>query len=101
MSALVALLVSLVLREGGLAGVVDAPPPAGCAVLVPALGVGDVLAPGELLLGTVCEGVLDAPAAPGAVLPVCALARPNTANVAIDARETRTDFLVRMGFSPK
>ena len=96
MSALVPLLVPLVVR-GGLAGVVDAPWLAGCGLVVPALGVGDVLAPGELLLGTVCDGVLEAPPVAGALPLVCALANPNTANAATDAREMRTDFVERMG----
>jgi hypothetical protein len=80
-----------------LAGMLDAPEPAGCGLLVPALGVGDVLEPGELLLGTVGD-VLVVPGVPGALL-VCALANPNTANAAIDARDMTTDLVERMGVS--
>jgi hypothetical protein len=54
MSALLPLPVLLVVR-GELAGVVDALGGMDCGLFVPALGVGDVLAPGELLLGTVCD----------------------------------------------
>jgi hypothetical protein len=67
-------------------------------LFVPALGVGDVLAPGELLLGTVADGVLVAPVVPGALLPLCAFAHPNTENAAMDARDMTTDFVERMGF---
>ena len=95
-SALVPRSAPLVVRALG--GVVAAFPVAACELLVPALGVADVLAPGELLLGTVAEGVLGAPAAP-ALLPVCPLATPNAAKAAMAASDMRIDFVVRMVFS--
>jgi hypothetical protein len=100
MSALVALLVSLLVL-GELAGVVEARGAAPCGLFVPALGVGDVLAPGELLLGTVCDGVLVTPVVVGALPLVCPLADPKTANAAMDARDMTTAFLDSMVFSPK
>ena len=96
MSAVRPVFVTLVVR-GELAGVVDALGVVGCGLFVPALGVGDVLAPGELLLGTVCDGVVMPPAVPVELLLVCPLAHPHTANAAMDAMEMTTDFIEPMG----